>query len=371
MKKPGPILSVSLKTTLTAILTGLALFLLWPQGLLQDAAGEGLPEQDRDSSGPGGPVAVELLYPAPGDLTRTLRFPGYLEPDASVTVRPQASGVIQSLPVTLGDSLEEGALLAKIDPSALTLNYRIAETGFELAQSSLTKLRRIYEANGLSLKEYEEAVSQYEISRNQRDLALLQLGFTEVTAPLSGTVLKIHSSQGSLASPEAPLLTMADLSYLKMEAAVPEEYYEKFHEEASEWQVRIIRDSAPPIIREARLYRISPLIDPESRSFQVVCRVDNRDQRLKPGMAVKAEFIVHQERGLTLPVSALRRGNRLFYLDKDSPEVKSLTLTSPLFDGELLEVPEYLADRPFIVFGPDNLEPGDTVFPVPPIVDAP
>jgi len=371
VKKKSPLLSISLKTALTALLAGLVLFLLWPQESIRDAAGAPPPEESRVSSGPAGAAAVEILYPAPGKLTRSLRFPGYLEPDTSVTVRPQASGVILNLPVAMGDRLEEGALLALIDPSALTLNYRIADAGFELARSSLAKLQRIYEANGLSLREYEEAVSQFEISRSRRDLALLQLGFAEVTAPLSGTILKIHSSQGSLASPEAPLLTMADLSYLKIEAAVPEEYYEKFHEEASEWQVRIIRDSEPPVIREARLHRLSPLIDPESRSFQVVCRVDNRDQKLKPGMAVKTEFIVHQAQGLTLPVSALRRGNRLFYLEQGSPDVRSLTLAEPFFDGELLEVPGYLAENPFIVFGPETLEPGDTVFPVPPVAEGP
>lgn len=373
MKKKKPILSISLKTTLTALLAALALFLIWPQEWSRDPGGEPLPGEDRAS---GGAAAVEILYPAPGNLTRTLRFPGYLEPDTSVTVRPQASGVILELPVTMGDRLEEGALLAKIDPSSLTLNYRIADAGFELARSSLDKLKRIYEANGLSLREYEEAVSQFEISRSQRDLALLQLGFAEVTAPLAGTVLKIHSSQGSLASPEVPLLTMADLSYLKMEAAVPEEYYEKFHEEASQWRVRIIRDGDPPVIREARLFRLSPLIDPESRSFQVVCRVDNRDRKLKPGMAVKVEFIVHQERGLTLPVSALRRGNRLFYLEAETvaegaAKVQAVTLPTSLFDGQLVEVPGYLAEKPFIVFGPENLEPGDTVFPVPPVAEVP
>ena len=371
MKKNRHLLSVSFKTGLTAVLAGLALFLLWPQASLRDAQGEYHPGEEGKASGPPGAAAVELLYPAPGNLTRTLRFPGYLEPDTRVTVRPQTSGVIQSLSVEIGDRLEEGSVLAMIDPSALTLNYRIADAGFELARSSLTKLKRIYEANGLSLQEYEEAVSQYEISRNQRDLALLQLGFAEVTAPLTGTVLQIHSSQGSLASPEAPILTLGDLSFLKVEAAVPEEYYEMFHTGAAKWRVRLIRQADPPVVREAELFRLSPLIDPESRSFQVVCRVDNRDQRLKPGMAVKAEFIIHEERGLTLPVSALRRGNRLFYLDKDSSSVRAVTLTSPLFDGQLLEVPGELEEKPFVVYGPENLEPGDQVIPVPPVMESP
>lgn len=365
MKNLRHILAISVKSFLIAALLGTALFLAWGDATgNEDALREsGDPSPTPPNPGEGGAV-VELLYPTRGRLSRTLRFPGFLEPDTTVTVRPQTSGILEELGVEMGDKLAKGDIIGRIDPSSLDLNLKIAEAGFSLAESSLSKLERIYRSNGLSLQEYEEALSQFEISRTRRDLARLQLGFSEITAPFSGTVLKIHSPRGTLTSPEVPVITLGDLSRLKVKVAVPEEYYEKFHGKAWTWRIRIIREGEEITVTEAELFRLSPVIDPESRSFEAVCRLENPEERLKPGMVVKAEFIVEEEEGAYLPITALKGGSRLYYLEGDGSGVKSLPLSSPVYDAERVKVPAALADRPFVLLGPENLKEGDPVTPL-------
>lgn len=308
---------------------------------------------------------VELASPESGILSLTLSFPTYIEPDSSTTISPQASGILELLEVEIGDVLEQGDPIGKIDSSSLSLNLRIAEAEFKLAQSNMTKLQKLYDANGMSQKEYEEALSYQEISRNKRDLARLQLGFSGITAPFSGTVLKIHTSEGTLVSPGMPIITMGDLSFLKVRANIPEEYYERFHSGVGEWKIRVIRRESGGFSTDATLFRISPVISPGSRSFEVVSRIDNTEQRLKPGMVVKVEFTVSEEEGFYLPVKALQGRDTLYYIMSEEGEVIEYQFSSPIYDENRIRVPDELQGYQFVVFGPENLKAGDRVRGVP------
>jgi len=259
------------------------------------------------------PVTVKVAKPSFGTLVNMLKLQGHLEAKYQVTLLPLVSGTLEELTVDVGDQVQKGDILGRIDPERYELQLRQAEAVYLSAQSSYERVARLQEANAISVQNYEEAKGKYEAYRAEYELAQMQLGYTNITAPISGLVLQRHLSVGSLAGPEQPLLTIADPSELQVRCQIPALHYEQFARDFRSIKVEVSRNGAIP--REGKIQRIAPYISPESRSFEAVVRLLPGEPAMVPGMFVQLSFEVERiEDAYYLPHSALVGGKKLWYV---------------------------------------------------------
>lgn len=259
------------------------------------------------------PVTVKVARPEFGTLVNSLNLQGHLEAKYQVTLLPLVSGTLEELIVDVGDRVKKGDILGKIDPERYELQLRQAEAVYLSAQSSFERVARLQEANAVSVQNYEEAKGKYEAYRAEYELAQMQLGYTNITAPISGLVLGRHLSVGSLAGPERPLLTIANPSELQVRCQVPALYYEQFSRDFRSIKVSVSRNGGIP--REGTIQRIAPYISPESRSFEAVVRLLPGEPAMVPGMFVQLAFEVERiEDAWYLPNTALAGGNTLWWV---------------------------------------------------------
>jgi multidrug efflux system membrane fusion protein len=150
-------------------------------------------------------------------------FSGRLEAVERVDIRSRVAGAVQAVHFREGSLVRQGDLLLTIDPAPYAAEVARAEAQVAAAQarqaysqSELVRAERLWEEHAISQRDYDErANAQREAGANLRAAqaslqgAQLNLGYTQVRAPVSGRVGKLEITVGNLvpAGPGAPVLT--------------------------------------------------------------------------------------------------------------------------------------------------------------------
>jgi HlyD family secretion protein len=262
-----------------------------------------------------------------GDLVVTVEASGTIEPIADVEVKSKASGEILALQAEIGDAVEAGTLLVRIDPrtpknlvdqaqaelDAARQRERTAVTQLERGE----KLRENAWINQSELETLELEVANTRAAavaaRVTLENARIELEDTEVRAPSSGTILTRLVERGQvISSPTRDvgggtvILTMADLTRVRARVRVDETDIGKL---AAGVPARIQVAAFPGREFEGAVEKIEPqaVVDQNVTMFAVLINVANEDGLLRPGMNVDATFDVAKRSDvLTLPVMALR-----------------------------------------------------------------
>jgi macrolide-specific efflux system membrane fusion protein len=188
-----------------------------------------------------------------GDIEDTVTALGNLQPRDYVDVGAQVSGQLKKLYVNIGDTVKQGQLLAEIDPQVLTakvaqdqasvanLRAQLADRQAQaaLAAANFKRQQGLMAANATAKADYDAAkqlasstsaqIAALKAQVNGASSALngdnIQLGYTKIYAPMSGTIASITTKQGQtiIASQQAPvLLRIADLTTMTVWTQVSE-----------------------------------------------------------------------------------------------------------------------------------------------------
>jgi HlyD family secretion protein len=262
-----------------------------------------------------------------GDLRVTVEASGAIEPVADVEVKSKASGEILELRAEIGDTVQAGELLVRIDPrtprnlveqaqaelNAALQRERTAVTQLERGE----KLRENAWINQSELETLELEVANTRAAAVAARVALenarIGLEDTEVRAPSSGTILTRLVERGQvISSPTRDvgggtvLLTMADLTRVRARVRVDETDIGKL---GAGVPARIHVAAFPGREFAGTIEKIEPqaVVDQNVTMFAVLVTVANDEGLLRPGMNVDAVFDAAEREGvLTLPVMALR-----------------------------------------------------------------
>ncbi len=188
-----------------------------------------------------------------GDLENSVTAAGLLSPIKDVDVGAQVSGQLKSVKVEIGDVVKQGDLIAEIDSASIETQIEINEAELAnlkaqmidksaqvvLRQANLTRQRALVAGNSAAQSALDEAVAELataqasvesfeaQIRKQQAQLkdSRINLGYTKIYAPMSGTIVNVSAKEGQTlnANQSAPtIVTMADLSTMTVEAEVSE-----------------------------------------------------------------------------------------------------------------------------------------------------
>lgn len=205
-------------------------------------------------------------------------------------IAAEVGGRIEQLPVRVGQQVEQGAELVRIDPAAhrleaeraaaqvALLENRVRLAQAQLAQAEALAGRGFISADGLRIKQTEVAVLQSELGAARQGLAAarLQLSRTVIRAPYAGVVRERLASVGDLAVPGTPLLVLAAADGVEVHARVPALQVEAMRA-AGAWQL-VAGGQALAL----ELRRVSPLVSAAGQVREVVF---SAGQALAPGLA--------------------------------------------------------------------------------------
>jgi HlyD family secretion protein len=273
-----------------------------------------------------------------GPVEQIVTATGQLSAVVTVQVGSQVSGNILKLNADFNSHVNEGDIIAQIDPTRFKASLEQsqaqlknaeastarAKVNFEQSKRDYDRTRELFDKQVLGAADLETAKSKYDLARVELSSAEAQvaqarasvasarvdLERTTIKAPISGTVLQraVDVGQTVAASLQAPtLFTIAqDLAKMEVRAAIDEADVGKLKEGL---EARFTVDAYPGQEFLATIFQIrsNPNIQQNVVTYDAILRVDNPDGKLRPGMTANVR-IVSQRRDnvLRVPNAALR-----------------------------------------------------------------
>jgi membrane fusion protein (multidrug efflux system) len=339
-------------------------------------------------------VAAVTIEPQQVELTTEL--PGRTSPYRVAEIRPQVNGIIQKRLFREGSDVKSGQLLYQIDPAPFQVAYDSAKASLAKAQANLPSIRLKAERHrellvdkAVSKQDYDDAAAAMEQARAEIEYwkaavagARINLGYTRVTAPISGRIGKSSVTDGALvtAYQAASLATIQQLDpiYVDVTQSSAELLRLKRHLEtgrlsandANGKKVRILLEDGTPYPLEGALQFRDITVDSTTGSFTLRIVVPNPKHLLLPGMFVRAvvqEGIAAQ--ALLIPqqgVSRNPKGEPIALVVDEAGKVQQrlLTLNRAIGDQWLISSGLKAGER-LIIEGMMKVRPGAVVKVIP------
>lgn len=115
-------------------------------------------------------------------------FAGMATPDDAVNLAFKVSGQVLDVPVSQGEGVKKGELLAELDPRDLELQLSASRSAFEEARSQQQRMQRLLEHEAVSHQEAEAAATRYAQARSLYENARDLLKETRLKAPFAGVI---------------------------------------------------------------------------------------------------------------------------------------------------------------------------------------
>ena len=231
----------------------------------------------------------------------------------------------------MGDRVNRGQRIAKIedseileqlkqaeassDVSSATIRQRDADIKF--AQTNLDRSRNLFERQLIPKQTLDDADARYQAAAAQLDLAKAQyaqaqarldelkinLGNTLVTSPVNGFIGKRMLDPGAWVTPNSSFISVVDIGVVRMVANVIEKDLRRV---SAGQPADVSVDAFPNEQFGGRIARVSPVLDPATRTAQIEVEINNAQFRLKPGMYAKVGFTVERHsNALIVPANAV------------------------------------------------------------------
>jgi RND family efflux transporter MFP subunit len=263
---------------------------------LPPASGEGAPPraalpalsqpgQDRPADAPTGRTTTGTTYPR-----------------ASAQVAPNMSGVLAQVAVKEGDRVKKGDLLFRLRAQDFDLGVQQGQAALKSAEVGLAGLKveydrtqRLLEKNAINQAAWDQMKAQYDAAQAGVEQARVGVARaqkaradTTVRSPIDGVITMKLKSEGEMVTmmPPSPVVVVEDHSVLELRFRLPERALTAL-KAGDKVQAQF---TAVDLTREAVVVRISPNVDPATRTLEVVAEIPNQDGLLKAGMLAELEI---------------------------------------------------------------------------------
>lgn len=334
-------------------------------------------------------VTVVTLRTEPVTLTREL--PGRTSAVAVAEVRPQVSGIVRSRLFTEGGLVRAGQPLYQIDDAVYRAEFENAraavtkaEAAVEAARLAARRAAELRELDAVSEQEREDAVAAQRAA--EADLAAaramvarerVDLGYSRLVSPINGRIGMSSVTVGALvtANQDTPLATVQQLDPIYVDVTQSSSEWLRLQRaiDAGEVQpgaagtpVQIVLEDGSPFPHEGRLQSSDVTVDEATGSFTLRVLVPNPENRLRPGMYVKAVIAQAEAREAVLaPQQGITRdpkgGATALVVGPDGKvEQRVVAVSRTIGDRWLVESGLKAGDR-VIVEGLQKVQPGIAV----------
>lgn len=259
-----------------------------------------------------------------GDIVQNISANGTLNPVVLVNVGTQVSGTVYRLYADFNDRVEEGQMLAELDPALFQAQLRQSEanvvngrTALKLAKNKMTRNRALVEQGFISPDALDAVEQQLEAARAQLAVSEAQLArdrtnlnYSVIRSPISGVVIarNVDIGQTVAASFQTPTLFQIakDLRQMQIDTSVAEADIGQLHlGQVVNFTVDAFQERE--FTGTVKQVRLNPTIQQNVVSYNVIVAVSNDDGVLLPGMTANVRFTVNQKNDvLRVPNAALR-----------------------------------------------------------------
>jgi multidrug efflux system membrane fusion protein len=347
----------------------------------------------RDTGGFGGPGGRRGMPPTTVGVAAAERtdMPVYLDAlgtataTATATVRPQVSGVLQTVRFNEGQAVHAGQVLATIDPRPFEMALKQAtgqlqrdEAQLENAIVTLARYRSLQKLDSIAQQDVDTQAAlvkqlkgTVEADRAAEGTAKLNLGYTKITAPIAGRAGLRMVDIGNIVNPGDAngIVVITQVSPIDVGFTVPQD-------RIPELQAQLAQNSALAVtaldrtrantLATGQFLALDNQIDTQTGTVRAKARFANADFALYPNQFVNVRLLMNTiKNAIVIPVNALRHGSNsdfVFVLNPAERTVSQRTVTRGQGTVDKVEITSGLqAGEQVITEGADRLKDGSRV----------
>lgn len=213
----------------------------------------------------------------------------------------------------------------------------------------------------IMVREGERVRKDQALAFVERDQAGLKFADAPIESTINGLIKQISTEMGASVTPAASLFSVVDMDSVEVIVNIPEKQIPRIHT-GQKAEVRLI--AYPTQVFYGTIYKMSPVVDPLSRTREARILVANPGHILKPGMFGSIEIIIQtRDQALIIPYSAVidREERQVVFIVEDG-KAKEVQPAIDIIESEFLSVAAGIKEGDLvIVVGQHNLSHGDQI----------
>lgn len=307
---------------------------------------------------------------------------GIARAGAEITMSFRIPGTVQQVAVDVGDRVEAGQLIARLDPRDYQL--QVEDVQASLAQgraqarnaaADLERVRGLYENNNASRDDLDAALTAEESLQatvrsieKKLELAELQLSYCELRSGADGAIAEVAVEVNENVNAGGVIVVINSGATPEVEVAVPESLISQVREGS---RVTVRFDALPEASFSAIVTEVGVSPTRTATTFPVVARLSRADTRILPGMAVEATFLFGTDNAIeriVVPAQSVAEdadGNYVYIVEDQGAglgQVRRRSVRVGELVSEGLEVLEGLAEGERVVTaGVNRIADGQSV----------
>lgn len=291
-------------------------------------------------------VPVKVAQATQISAPLTIEANGVVEPLQTVQVQAQVGGTLQTVEFKEGDDVRAGQVLFRIDPRPFQTALRQAEATLARDQAQAASAQRDADRyKALVAKDYvtksqadqaqasaEALQATVQADKAAVDNAKLNLGYTTITAPISGRTGRLLVKAGNLVKPQGePLVVINQLRPIMVRFPVLQKDFPTLQRRSLHGAVpvRVVTADSGKVDEAGALAFLDNAVDSLTGTVTAKARFENQNDGLWPGEYVRVNVELDVQSGITaIPTSAVlagQDGNYVFVIKGDSAVVQPVT----------------------------------------------
>ncbi|MDR1975236.1 MAG: efflux RND transporter periplasmic adaptor subunit [Bacteroidales bacterium] len=271
-------------------------------------------------------------------IDREVEYPANIKAWEEVHFAPATPGRIEHFYVDVADVVSKGQTLVQMDKSQLLqseLQLKNLETEYKRAKT-------LYEAGSYAQQAYDQIKTQYEVAKTSYEYLSTN---TVLKAPFSGIVSGKYFEDGEMYSGtpvatigKAAVLSLVEIDMLKAIVSIPESYFPLIKKGV---MTNVVADVYPDKKFSGVVNIVYPVIDPNSRTFDVEIKIGNKNNFLRPGMFVRITLHLGKAEAFALPDYAILKtqgSNERYVFVNENGVAKRIVVTLGARYNDLIEV---------------------------------
>ena len=236
-------------------------------------------------------VAVSVASVQMRETSGMLELVGMAEADKDVVMASKSAGEIVQINFKLGDYIDKGTILARVDDTYKRLAFENAQLSYNKFKEDYERFQVLREADAVSENQLRDMKLGLENATIQLETAKKQWDDTKIIAPFSGVIISKNTEIGAFVNIGTPIAGIADVSRLKVLLAVSESIVYQLRKGQ---EVNISSNVYPDVNFKGNIVSISPQ-GSGAHTFPVEISIANNDKNpLKAGTYVNARVDVRQ-----------------------------------------------------------------------------
>ncbi|MEM7610194.1 MAG: efflux RND transporter periplasmic adaptor subunit [Pseudomonadota bacterium] len=326
-----------------------------------DTTAEASSAQDAEDDEDTPVIPVEVINLTRGNVYAAYTGSASLEAFEEAVVVAKVGGEVREILVEEGDRVESGDVLARLDGDRLRLELQQAEANLAKLQQEYQRQVELNERGLVAASAFETTKYELDALRAANRMAELEYRYTTIRAPISGVISQRDIKVGNTIDRNAATFTLTALDPLVAYLFIPEREFGRI---AAGQAVKLTIDALPGTQFDGTIARISPTVDAESGTFKATVKVDDDQQRVKPGMFGRFAIIYDEQRdALLLPRDAVieAESGDSVYVIKDGVASKVPVDTGYVWDQQVAILDGLQDDDRVVIVGQAALQDGTKV----------